>query len=102
MKRAYNVAGISKYWKRGEDDREVLARQLGLNPKDEGDRSKVDGFLDALMHVVKRRRRTKFVGVGVFEWKPWESRIPTGERVSTWRLTFKPGRYVRGKYNGDR
>lgn len=99
--RKYNVEGITKYWVHGEDDRELLAKQLSLDPTSEADRKAVDSFLGALMSVVKRRRRTKFVGFGVFEWKPWESRIPTGEFVKTWRLVFKPGRYVKGKYNGS-
>lgn len=95
-----NTEGINRYWKKGEDDRVALAAKMKANPRDEDTRKTIDGFLDALMALVKSRRRTKFVGFGVFEWKPWNNRIPSGERVKTWRLTFKPGRYVKGKYNG--
>lgn len=95
-----NMSGISRYWKKGEDDRELLAKSLGLRPDDDGNRRLVDFFLDGLLSTVKSRRRTKFVGFGIFEWKRWNNRIPTGRFVETWRLTFKPGRYVKGKYNG--
>lgn len=97
-----NTEGISRYWKKGEDDRAVLLREMYGATPDPADKPQVDQFLAALLNVVKRRRRTKFVGIGVFEWKPWNNRLPTGERVKTWRLTFKPSRYVKGKYHGSR
>lgn len=97
-----DTTGISKYWKKGEDDRAVLLKEMYGPTTDPSDKARVDQFLTALLNVVKRRKRTKFVGVGVFEWKQWKNRIPTGEYVETWRLTFKPGRYVKGKYHGSR
>lgn len=97
-----DVSGISRYWKRGEDDRRVLARVLKMNPDDETNRNLIDFMLEGLLKTIKSRKRTKIVGFGVFEWLRWNNRLPTGQRVETWRLTFKPGRYVKGKYNGDR
>lgn len=99
-KKQPNMTGIERRWKPGEDDRIRLAEKLYRNPDSGTNRAVIDEFLDALLSLVKSRRRTKFVGFGVFEWKPWRNRIPTGKRVSTWRLTFKPGRYVKGKYHG--
>lgn len=97
-----NISGINRYWKRGEDDRMLIARKMNLDPDLVENRTLVDKFLNALLATVKSRRRTKLVGFGVFEWKEWNNRLPTGERVETWRLTFKPGRYVKGKYHGNR
>ena len=58
--------------------------------------AKVDSFLDALLELVRSRKRTLLVGFGSFEWKhDPHKRIPTGEMVETWRLAFKPGRYVK-------
>ena len=95
-----NMVGIDRYWKKGEDDRVILAKKLSMDPDEAGTRGLVDKFLSALWKTVSTRRRTKFVGFGVFEWKPWRNRIPTGEFVETWRLSFKPGRYVKEKYHG--
>lgn len=93
MNRNPEIRGIMKYWKPGEDDR-VLLKDRGLP------RRYVDLFLDALWRVVSTRRRTKFVGFGAFEWRPWRKRLPTGKMVETWRLAFKPGRYL-PKYKGE-
>lgn len=93
MNRNPNTAGISRYWKPGEDDRRALmdATRFG--------RDCVDVFLRGLWRVVSGRRRTKFVGFGVFEWHPWRNRLPTGRVVKAWRLSFKPSKYVR-RYKG--
>ena len=99
-KKKPNMTGIDRHWKPGEDDRITLARKMYRNPDSLETRESVDHFLDMLLRLVVSRKRTKFVGFGVFEWIPWNNRLPTGERVSTWRLTFKPGRYVKGKYHG--
>lgn len=90
-----NTLGISKYWKPGEDDRCALmgATRVG--------RDRVDAFLRGLWRIVSARRRTKFVGFGVFEWKPYRRRLPTGTMIETWRLVFKPSRYVK-RYNGGK
>jgi len=85
--------GITKYWKPGEDDRELLRLRMGAA------REHVDGFLEGLWGLLRSRRRTKFVGFGVFEWRPYRRRLPTGRMVETWRLAFKPSRYA-GKYGG--
>ena len=95
-----NISGISRYWKEGEDDRREVAKSLGLKPDNRSDRKLVDFFLEGLLATVTSRRRTKLVGFGDFEWKKWNNRLPTGRFVETWRLTFKPGRYVKGKYDG--
>lgn len=46
-------------------------------------------FLHALSRTVEARRRTELRGLGVFEWLPWRGKLPTGRRVSSWRLSFK-------------
>ena len=94
MNRTPNTSGITGYWKPGEDDRCVVRDECGL------DGSIVDAVLDALHRVVVRQRRTKIVGFGVFEWKTWNNRLPTGRHVATWSLSFKSCRY-RGKYVGE-
>ena len=101
MNRKPNMSGIDRYWKKDEDSRMDLARRMFGGKEFPPDyREQVDRFLDSLMSLVKSRRRTKFVGFGSFEWHPWKNRIPTGRMVETWRLAFKPGRYVKGKYDG--
>lgn len=92
-KRAQN---IDKRWKKN-DGRTRLAELLMLNPDNGGSRQKVDSFLDALLRLVRTRRRTMLVGFGVFEWRRWKHPIPTGKTVETWRLAFKPSKYVRGR-----
>lgn len=91
-----DLRGITKYWKPGEDDRELLRRRAGRLP-----RRYVDLFLHGLWSLVSSRRRTKIVGLGSFEWKPWKNRLPTGKFVETWRLAFKPSRYL-PKYKGEK
>ena len=91
--------GITKYWKPGEDDRPALLKYLRLDGGRRAGRGHVDGFLSGLWRMLSSRRRTKFVGFGVFEWKPYRRRLPTGKTVETWRLAFKPSRYAR-KYGG--
>ena len=91
-----SIRGITKYWRAGADDRALLAKAAGGLPG-----RYVDAFLAGLWELVSRRRRTKLVGFGVFEWRPWRRRLPTGRKVSTWRLVFKPSRYSR-RYDGDR
>lgn len=86
-------SGITKYWRVGYDDRCVL-QQVTRQPKE-----RIDTFMDGLWAVISTQRRTRFVGFGVFEWKPYRRRLPTGRMVETWRLAFKPGRYLE-KYNG--
>lgn len=88
------TAGISKYWKAGEDDRCLLAESCGLEP------GQIDAVLLGLGGLLATRRRTKLVGFGVFEWLPWRRRIPTGRVVETWKLAFRPSRYAR-KFKGD-
>lgn len=91
-----DTKGIERRWVPGEDDRALLATYSGLRPR------QVDDALDGLWRLLASRPRTKFVGFGVFEWKRWCNRIPTGRKVSTWRLAFKPSRYVPCKYKGGR
>lgn len=87
---------IERRWKKGKDDRLRLAELLCLNPDSICARAKVDSFLNALLELVRSRKRTLLVGFGSFEWKhDPHKRIPTGEMVETWRLAFKPGRYVK-------
>ena len=95
-----NTSGIRRHWQAGEDDRREVAKSPGLKPDNRNNRKLVDFFLEGLLATVTSRRRTKLVGFGVFEWKKWNNRLPTGRFVETWRLTFKPGRYVKGKYDG--
>jgi hypothetical protein len=95
VNRRPDTSGIDRHWKEGEDDRVLVGRLCGHS------RRTVDSVLEALRRVIASSRRTKIVGFGVFEWKPWNNRLPTGMRVETWRLSFKPCRY-REKYNGDR
>lgn len=90
-----DTSGIERRWKPGEDDRCEVRLRSAVKAK------QVDKVLDALWQTITSRRRTKIVGIGVFEWKPWRRRIPTGRMVETWRLAFKPSRYVE-KYKGDR
>ena len=94
MNRKPNTSGIDKRWKEG-DGRVRLAELLFLNPDSGHARAKVDGFLEAFRKLVWGRRRTVIVGFGTFEWRKWKNRIPTGERVETWRLAFKPGQHMR-------
>jgi len=88
--------GIEKRWIPGEDDRILLASCSGLKPP------QVDAALEGLWRVLVSRPRTKFVGFGVFEWKRWRNRIPTGKFVETWRLAFRPCRYAPLKYKGGK
>lgn len=90
-----DTSGIDRRWKTGEDDRCEVHLRSAVKAK------QVDKVLDALWQTIVSRRRTKIVGIGVFEWKPWRRRIPTGRMVETWRLAFKPSRYIE-KYKGDR
>lgn len=92
-KRAEN---IDKRWKDG-DGRLRLAELLMLNTDSGCARQKVDTFLDALLELVRTRKRTMIVGFGAFEWRRWKHPIPTGRKVETWRLAFKPSKYVRAR-----
>lgn len=87
-----DTTGIEKRWVPGEDDRPLLASYSGLKPR------QVDKALDGLWRLLVSRPRTKFVGFGVFEWKRWRNRIPTGRFVETWRLAFRPSRCNPLKY----
>lgn len=89
-----DISGITKRWVDGEDDRKALLLETMMSEW------RVDRFLDGLWRLLSSRRRTKFVGFGVFEWKPWRRRLPTGKMAETWRLVFKPSRYAR-RYHGD-
>lgn len=89
-----DTSGLSKRWVDGEDDRRLLQVKTGLVGE-----WRIDRFLDGLWRLVSSRRRTKFVGFGVFEWHPWRNRLPTGRVVKAWRLSFKPSKYAR-RYNG--
>lgn len=91
MNKEPDTTGISRYWKAGEDARVDIHAVCHVEP------DVIDGVISALQKVVTSRKRTKIVGFGVFEWKPWRNRIPTGRFVETWRLSFKPCRYA-GKY----
>lgn len=91
-----DTSGIERRWRPGEDDRVALAKYSGLT------RRQTDAALAGLWRLLVSKRRTKFVGWGVFEWKPWRNRIPTGRFVETWRLAFKPCRYVPLKYKGEK
>ena len=95
MKSKINTSGIAKRWVPGEDDRVWLMHYSGLT------RKQTDRALDGLWRLIVSRPRTKIVGFGVFRSMPWHKRIPTGEFVETWRLAFKPSRYVK-KYNGEK
>lgn len=95
VKSKINTSGIAKRWVPGEDDRVWLMHYSGLT------RKQTDRALDGLWRLIVSRPRTKIVGFGVFRWAPWRKRIPTGEFVETWRLAFKPSRYVK-KYNGEK
>ena len=59
----------------------------------------IDMVLGALQRTLASRARTKIVGFGVYEWKRWRNRIPTGKFVDSWRMAFKPSRYA-PKYQG--
>ena len=97
-----NTSGITKYWRDGADDRRLVLDELSLGSGGRRvGRGHVDELLRALWAVVSRRRRTKLVGFGVFEWRPWRRRLPTGRMVETWRLAFKPSRYAK-RYKGGR
>ena len=85
--------GITRYWRVGEDDRCAL-RQVTRQPKE-----RIDAMLGGLWELISSRRRVKFVGFGVFEWRPYRRRLPTGNMIETWRLAFKPSRYAK-KYDG--
>lgn len=89
-----DTSGLSKRWVDGEDDRALLAARVPLST-----RASTDLFLGGLWELVASRRRTKFVGFGVFEWHPWRNRLPTGRVVKAWRLSFKPSKYAR-RYKG--
>lgn len=95
MNRNPNCEGITRYWKTGEDDRVELRRLTGVS------RGTVDLLMSSLWELLTSKRRTKFVGIGVFEWRPCRRRLPTGRVVETWRLAFKPSRYAE-RYNGGR
>lgn len=90
------MSGITRYWKRGEDDRTEVRRRCPGMEKDT-----IDRVLRALFATIVSKRRTKLVGYGVFEWKPWNNRLPTGQFVKTWRLAFRPARGMR-KYEEGR
>ena len=99
MNRRPDQSGITKYWRVGEDDRCDLRQRTALSD------SVVDRMLKGLWETIRSRRRTKFVGFGVFEWRPYRRRLPTGRMVETWRLAFKPSRYAekyKGGQDGDR
>lgn len=89
MNRKPNTQGISRRWVPGEDDRVLVAEATGL-----GERT-VDRFFDGLWRVLSTQRRTKIVGFGVFEWKRWRNRLPTGRMSDVMRLVFKPSRYTK-------
>ena len=90
MNRIPDTSGISRYWKPGEDDRISVREGCGLS------RKTVDAVIAAMLETILSRRRTKLVGFGVFEWRRLKGKkLPTGGMVDTWRLAFKPGRYVR-------
>lgn len=95
MKAKTDMSGIERRWVPGEDDRVWLSHYSGLT------RKQTDRALTGLWQLLVSKPRTKFVGFGTFEWKRWHNRIPTGEFVETWRLAFKPSRYVK-KYNGEK
>ena len=95
MKTKTDRSGIEKRWVAGEDDRVWLAKYSGLT------RSQTDRALEGLWRLLVSKPRTKFVGFGAFEWKPWRNRIPTGKFVETWRLAFRPCRYASRKYKGE-
>lgn len=95
MNRHPKTQGITGRWMKGLDNRVELQWFAGMAP-----RRRVDGFLEGLWRLVASRRRTKFVGFGVFEWRPYRKRLPTGRTVETWRLAFKPSRYAK-RYKGD-
>lgn len=90
-----DTSGISRYWKSGEDNRVDIHAVCQVEP------DIIDDVISAIQKVVTSRRRTKIVGFGVFEWKPWRNRIPTGRFVDTWRLSFKPCRYAK-KFKGGK
>lgn len=101
MNRDPDYSGITRYWTPGEDARcEILERAKAMARRAVR-REDVDAVLDAMWETVLCNRRTVIVGIGAFEWRPWRRRIPTGRKVSTWRLVFKPSQHLkRNKKNG--
>ena len=95
MKGRIDTSGIERRWVAGEDDRIWLSRYSGLS------KAQTDRALNGLWKLLVSKPRTKFVGFGVFEWRPWRNRIPTGEFIETWRLAFRPSRYAKTKYKGE-
>lgn len=90
-----NTSGIDRKWEPGFDDRvRLLPRCKGVGRKE------LENVLTALSEMLAENRRVRFVGFGVFEWKPWNKRIPTGKSVKAWHLSFKPSRYTT-RYKGD-
>lgn len=88
MNHSPDTSGIRQMWAPGRDARVELAKASGLP------RAVVDRALAGLWNVVSSRRRSVFVGIGAFEWRPWKRPLPTGRKVRTWRLAFKPSRYA--------
>lgn len=93
MNRHPDTTGITKRWTEEDARREILKECGTVCGPDQ-----VDRVLLALSKVITRSRRTKIIGFGVFEWKLWKNRIPTGRFIETWRLAFKQSRYSE-KYN---
>lgn len=97
-----NMSGIDRHWRRGEDARVLVAEAMRADPRDPRVRESVDSVVSALLDTVMSNRRVKVVGFGVFNWIKWRNRVPTGETVDTWRLTFKLARKLKGKYKGGK
>lgn len=94
MNKHPDTSGIERRWK-DEDARRKLARALLMDPDNLTSRRSVDGMMSSLEDVIRSHRRSLFVGFGVFEWRKWKNRTPTGKRVEVWRLTFKPARNMK-------
>ena len=80
---------------------ELLKRFTGGRDPTYADYVAVRRFLRALAETVGSRKRTVLKGLGVFEWKPWNRRIPTGRTVSSQHLFFALTRSKRNYAKGE-
>ncbi len=82
--------------------RELLERYTGGREPTLADVVAVSQFLKALAGTVQSRKRTELRGLGVFEWLPWRGKLPTGRKVSSWRLVFRFNQERRYAQKGSR
>ena len=72
-----------------EDRKALLMKWTGGREPTLADLAAVSTFVRALAETVVERRKTSLRGLGVFEWLPWRGKLPTGRKVSSWRLVFR-------------